>query len=428
MCRLLLMIASAASLTVTAAATTRSSHYVPLAEGKLPNSLANISILPQESWRCSAGFGVNEYAKDTTRRLIEDYVDLGMERRTDEGRGRSAPSTTPASGGRPSEEEILSQRLVPVLGTNTSGVYYDTDWGLFSSILAAYNNHWALRTRPDDWWNVVLRRVAQAVADHGEKPAVRNLFVAHEGKKELFINVGPSLAGLDYGWLFEQFSGAIRTNIKVPSYVNIIENDFSTTDVNTKIVSQVMLMSSLKTYFSYGFGTACGIPGIYMEGTREDWSNLVRKLRDLDQMLEPVKDDLQLTDWFRQANEVVHHLEQTYTGSSPGETNRWWSRILSWREEYGSGAHPHWEGWFPDFMGALFDPATVDDFPSGLITVPVHIADENNAPALEEDALLVAGTLGFTVEEGERGVPVVQPHQVWSLLLPQGSQMIDRLV
>ena len=76
---------AAASLTVTAAST--KSKYLLLAEGKLPNSLANISILPQESWRCSRGFGVNEYAKGIARRLIEDYVDLGMERRTDEGRG-----------------------------------------------------------------------------------------------------------------------------------------------------------------------------------------------------------------------------------------------------------------------------------------------------------------------------------------------------
>ena len=94
----------------------------------------------------------------------------------------------------------------------------------------------------------------------------------------------------------------------MPSYVNIIENDFSTTDVNTKIVSQVMLMSSLKTYFSYGFGTACGIPGIFMEGTSEDWSKLAMKLRDLDQMLEPVKDDLQLTDWFRQVGNTAMSL------------------------------------------------------------------------------------------------------------------------
>ena len=50
--------------------------------------------------------------------------------------------------------------------------------------------------------------------------------------------------------------------------------------------------------------------------------------------------------------------------------------------------------------------------------------EEYQSHELEEDALLVTGTLGFTVEEeGEGGVPVVEPHQVWSLLLPQGSHM-----
>ena len=43
-------------------------------------------------------------------------------------------------------------------------VYYDEDFGLFSAIVACYNNHWALRTSVDDWWNVVVRTVAQEVS------------------------------------------------------------------------------------------------------------------------------------------------------------------------------------------------------------------------------------------------------------------------
>ena len=45
------------------------------------------------------------------------------------------------------------------MGSEDPEIYCDSNYGLFSAILAAYNNHWALRTRPDDWWNVVLRYI-----------------------------------------------------------------------------------------------------------------------------------------------------------------------------------------------------------------------------------------------------------------------------
>ena len=36
-------------------------------------------------------------------------------------------------------------------------VFFDHDFGFFGAILACYNNHWVLRTSPDDWWNVIVR-------------------------------------------------------------------------------------------------------------------------------------------------------------------------------------------------------------------------------------------------------------------------------
>ena len=72
-----------------------------------------------------------------------------------------------------------------VAGTKTGDIYYDHDMGFFSTILACYNNHWVLRTCADDWWNVMVRNVAQAIDDNGEKNKVRNFFVEHEGKKNI---------------------------------------------------------------------------------------------------------------------------------------------------------------------------------------------------------------------------------------------------
>ena len=93
-------------------------------------------------------------------------------------------------------------------------VFYDEDLGFFSAILACYNNHWVLRTSPDDWWNVIVRVVAQAVDENGDKERVRSLFVDHEGKKDITIIV-PHLGTVDYSWLFDQFSKGLREGCKI---------------------------------------------------------------------------------------------------------------------------------------------------------------------------------------------------------------------
>lgn len=426
--------------------------YIQLDHDLVPKDISNIQIVDKdnEKAKCTQWWRPRnesrnikaKYEKNNSGFIIQEYVKFRGEKKSgDDDYYDTEPARNPSSD---EEEDILSKDLEKVIGTDVPNVYFDEDWGLFSSVLASYNNHWALRTGPEDWWTVVLRKVAQEVADKGDNPKVRDLFVEHQGKKEININVGGSLSNLDYSWLFDQFSGAIRNNIKVDNYVDVIESDFTSTTRDKKIISQVMLMSSLKKYFSYGFFTSCGIPGVYMKGTRDDWVKLIQKLNDLEAILEPVKEELKkLSKWFDEAKTVFNNLLKTYNGDETqyrycpyrdfcNETTRaeWWGKILSWKEDYGSGSRPHWEGWFPKFLGANNrQPYKADDFPSGLVTVAINIADKNNSPAVEDKGVFVAGTLGFTVEESEmqNGAPVVEPNQIWNLLLPKCSPVTPRL-
>ena len=86
-----------------------------------------------------------------------------------------------------SKSQTTGER-VATLGSDGM-VYCHKDDGIFSAVLAAYNNHWKLRTSPDDWWFCVVKKVSVAIDEHAEKPAVRNLFVNHEGKKTLSVSV-----------------------------------------------------------------------------------------------------------------------------------------------------------------------------------------------------------------------------------------------
>ena len=64
-----------------------------------------------------------------------------------------------------------------------------TDMGFFSTIMECYNNHWALKTAPDDWWCTIIRTIAIAIDDNSKNEKVRKLFVDHEGKKKLSVDV-----------------------------------------------------------------------------------------------------------------------------------------------------------------------------------------------------------------------------------------------
>ena len=312
--------------------------------------------------------------------------------------------------------------FVDVAGSKSEDFYFDHDWGFFSTILACYNNHWVLRTSPDDWWNVIVRNIAQAVDTNGEKDKVRNFFVNHEGKKEIVVGLPGRLDQIDYSWLFNQFAKGIRMNIKTPGYVDLMEADFSTTTSDQLIASQIMLMSSVQKYFDFTDCTECGIPGVDMKGSLQDWKKLMAKTENLKALLQPMEDELGLKAWFTSTLNILSKLVDTFEGNPDKE---WWGHILSWNETYGSGARSWWSGWFIDFSMAG-EAEIPQDFQSGLVSVPLKIKDGVFGPPVSDTGELVAGTFGYTVEEGEQA-PVVEAKQGWLLLLPKGSPVIPRM-
>ena len=94
----------------------------------------------------------------------------------------------------------------------------------------------------------------------------------------------------------------------------------------------------------------------------------------------------------------------------------------------GSGYRDSWSGWMIDFLmagehGLAEGP---QNFQSGTVSVPLTIIDEVYGPPVRDIGELVAGTFGYTVEQGERA-PVVEAKQGWLLLLPKGSPVIPRM-
>ena len=296
-------------------------------------------------------------------------------------------------------------------------IHCDENNGIFSAALHAYNKHWKLRTSPDDWWFCVIKRVSLAIDANGNKDAVRKLFVNHEGQKTLSVAVPNSTVhGIDYSLFFNQMANEIARNVKVPKYVEAVTADFTTTTSNTKIVSQMTVMSSVKKYFWFNMVCICGIPGVEMLGTEEDWAKLSEKLKALRKILKPIENEIGLTrEWWSHAEMVFQKLLQTYRGKPD---KKWWDRILHEEGAGGYGQVKGYTGWLVHFAEGTTRRVEHKNLTSGLVSVPLEISH----PGGSVIGTLVAGMLGYTVHEDEKGSrPSVKPYQGWSLLLPKTS-------
>ena len=124
----------------------------------------------------------------------------------------------------------------------------NSDKGFFSTILAAYNNHWVLKTRPEDWWTTIAQIIATRIDKVATRPAVRKFFVSHEGKKKLTVEIGPTIAGIDDEAFFGQMTSQISQNINKPEYTSLMATDFSQSTSVDRIINSIMLMYSFKGY------------------------------------------------------------------------------------------------------------------------------------------------------------------------------------
>ena len=314
-----------------------------------------------------------------------------------------------------------SEDMVPALGS-VENIYSFGDCGLFSAIVTAYNNHWKLRTSPDDWWFCVIKRVACAIDKNAKKESVRKMFVDHKGKKTIKVEVpDTSIYTADYSWIFDQIAKGVQDNIKVPEFVDGMTTDFSTTTAVQKIVSQITLMYSVQEYFDFKVKYCCGIPGVEMLGIEDDWSRLQSKLKVLRTLLEPIENDLGLSsEWWDLVKKVFCELLSTYQGRPDEE---WWSHIISYQNRYESGEKGY-RGWITDFLEGTKRIIDIDEMASGLVSVPLELILEDTLRRVQDNATVVAGMLGFTVHTASRKNISVQPFQGWSLLLSEDSPFL----
>jgi hypothetical protein len=76
--------------------------------------------------------------------------------------------------------------------------------GFVGSAFKAYSNHHHLILTPDDVWIAITTAFSRYVNKHAEE--MRDLFVSHQGKKQLHITDAGSIKTVNWDFLLSKFS------------------------------------------------------------------------------------------------------------------------------------------------------------------------------------------------------------------------------
>lgn len=231
-----------------------------------------------------------------------------------------------------------------------------TQHNFINAILQAYNNHANLRITPDDILQCLTTVVSACVDKYSDR--LRHVFVNHSGKETLKIQTDY----LDFEDIVEKMNEEIDKHVKV----NLnLESSFSTSTAITKTVSNLMKMSTFKSYFDYEIECLCGIAKVDLTGTLDDWMMLRQKAVNC---ITVFNRERLLVDWGKHFITVLDKLIETYKGNVDG---RFWSLII--RDiPYGSGGQFKIGGW----SRVLVPGSKFDSFPERLTVLEPECTTE----------------------------------------------------
>eukprot|EP00026_Physarum_polycephalum_P008912 Phypoly_transcript_09017.p1 GENE.Phypoly_transcript_09017~~Phypoly_transcript_09017.p1 ORF type:complete len:353 (+),score=58.03 Phypoly_transcript_09017:117-1175(+) len=267
--------------------------------------------------------------------------------------------------------------------SDSSKNYFSTKFtnGFVSACLTAYNEHYHLQIGPDEVWISITIALSRYINANAEK--FRNFFVSHEGKVELKVFGSGTLYTADYARFIDKLADEIDKNTK-GDIGEFLECDFSTSTPVSKIVSKIVLMASMKEYFSYSCAMGCGLPKVTLMGNVGDWEKIrsrAHKLREFN--------DATLSAWSELLVDVLDNFVAAFSGQVDTD---FWNRIA-----YGIGGgsgFPTIMGWLLVFIAfnnegryflknlqfvkqrKIYGMLDIENIPGGAVQVPV-IVDDN---------------------------------------------------
>ncbi|KAG9305408.1 hypothetical protein G9A89_011541 [Geosiphon pyriformis] len=174
--------------------------------------------------------------------------------------------------------------------------------------------------------------IAQGVSNHINNNAerFRYCFVKYEGQKEISIFAGDildiednQLKG-DWPVAINRLTTKVDENVTKVDLSKTLECDFSTTTSASITASRVILLDSMKKYFTYKILCLCGIPKVTLEGSLQDWQKLQEKVVKLREF------GLDMDFWLDRLEPVVWKLVETFRDNIDQD---FWSKAIMSRAQ-----------------------------------------------------------------------------------------------
>jgi hypothetical protein len=201
----------------------------------------------------------------------------------------------------------------------------------------AFSQHRPLALSPDAIWLLIAQGFSHHVAESAE--SMRDRLVRHQGTRELTVK-SSDLTLTSFEEAIADFSSLIRQEIDPVLHETLI-CDFSTTGPAIRTASEVALMDSFSSYFTYTMICVCGIPKITIEGTPADW----RRVRARVEVIATYG----LEWWVSRLRPI---LDEFVLAAEGHPTKSFWQAIYKPKESYGDKVAT---GWVTDFFPYLGD-------------------------------------------------------------------------
>lgn len=334
--------------------------------------------------------------------------------------------------------------------------------GLVEGIIRAFQQDLHLVLRPDDIWLAITTQLSFYINGHAEE--LRHLFVTHEGKQQLVVDLTPqTMENLDVAYAAVLFSGLIQANVVEPELDKFFLPNFTTTTSNDISVAAMVMMATTKEYFEYIITVGCGFPSVTLLGEREDWVNLLERLPRL------AKFGDEPEEWSKLLTKVIEKMIETYDHPDDETTKDFWMKAVHKTGWEGSGQGlESLSGWLTAFcfwndkgekitqytdmdirMYYLFDHENLADrkrlwiddvqfpiirakeVPKAVVEVPIKVVD--TMANMEYETTVIAGSVGMTAtaSESEAVYDTFQPRSGWWMLLdtmkPVSDELLDKI-
>ena len=233
--------------------------------------------------------------------------------------------------------------------------YINSNVPVLNGFYTAHTNHYPIRIKPDDIWLLIIQAFSNHVNANSEE--LRHYFVDFDGKKQLTVEY--DLYSIDQvnRKVLEDFSEQINEQMKKylgKELVDILTPNFSTSTYDSKIVCKISIMGAFKKYFDYHMALCgCGIPYIILEGTAQDYREIISKAKNLSKYR---------FEWY--INKIIPHIEKMAEAKEGKIDVNYFKNMVQKKEvieeEYGPSGMSKYEvkydficGWFLNFFAYL---------------------------------------------------------------------------